>query len=215
MVLDRYTPKVIIWEIGETSLTTRYDSYKHGHNEYQSIKRLFPFYGSDVCAYNTVNSVDVYQKYRMMSQSYVNNSLLLAYFRALVSKETIENNGYAPLDTLGYEYPIACIEEFDDPINHSKLCSLEETINRCDSLGVQLIFSSSPRLYDDKVLYSEGYKLLKDVALSHSIPFAEFYSLFYNNPDYFRDVDHMNERGTRHYMSSFIPFLKQNVNLLQ
>jgi len=212
MVLDRYTPKVIIWEIGETSLSTRYDTFAHGHNEYQSLKTLFPFYETDLYAFNTVNGKDAYQKYRMMSQSYVNNSLLLANLRAIINKESIENKGYVPLDTLGYEYPSICCDEFDDPINIYKIDALNETIRRCDSLGVRLVLSSSPRLYDDKVLSSQGYMVLKRIATENDIPFVEYYSLFSDKPEYFKDVDHMNERGTRHYMHYFIPSLKQSVN---
>lgn len=212
MVLDNYTPKAIIWEIGETCLTTRYDSFEYGHNEYQSLKTIYPFYKTNRFAFNTINGKDSYQKYRMLSHSYVNNSQLLVNLRAVITSEIIENNGYIPLDTLGYNYPLLSHVAFDNSLNQSKIKAFVETINRCDRLGVQLIISSSPRFYDNNVLSSPGYVTLKEIASNNSIPFLEFYSVFQNHPEYFKDVDHMNNKGVIEYMKLFIPKLKNIIN---
>lgn len=210
IMLDRHQPKVIIWEIGESYLSSYYDVNK----EYQNMHLLYPWYKSPYVK-KMVDKQDCFQKYRMLSNAYKNNSKLLMYFRLCTGDFNQHMGGYLPIAT---DYTLND-NYYDDTqllySNHKivqeKVIILEQTINRCKELGVKLVMVSSPRYYSDYVKSRDYYIKLREIAFQNDIPFLDFYNAepFNKEPTWFRERTHMNHIGAEEYMKVFIPALKE------
>lgn len=204
MLLDRHSPSIILWEIGESSLSTmgkeKYD--------YQGIDILYPFY-SNVYARSIINQKDTFQRFRMLSMAYRNNSKLLGYLHAWFTDDKGGLvKGYRPLNTTG-EHPIALLDDACDfPINEKKIEMLIEIIQKCKKNNTNLIVTSSPRFKNGAVKLSEGYVALEKISMDFGVPIFDFYSLYLNNPELFKDENHLNDFGAQDYMRHFIPKLR-------
>lgn len=210
LMLDRYKPHTIIWEIGEVSMENDGD-IKH-------LSYLYPYYDTNEQARNVVNGVDKFQRIRMLSKTYRYNSVALNELKTLLGSKPRESElslkGYMPLDTAGYIYPTKIIKPYENTIDTSKVILLENTIERCKESNVQLIISSSPRYISnyDEIKNSRSYKAILGLVNKYDIPFFDYYELFSEEPQLFKDNAHMNDNGTRKYMSVFIPALKSIYN---
>lgn len=206
LMLDRYAPSYIIWEIGESSLSTAYDDCM----EYQNIRLLYPWYKNTYIK-GIVDSQDSYQKIRMCLNSYINNSRLLLPLALCIINNNNTQKGYVPLDAVSH-FPSKKNSNSDEyQIVLSRIDILNQTIRRCKDNNTQIIFSVSPRFFDDRVLHTEYCKSLEKIAVENDIPIINLYNAvpFNNDSSLFVDNSHMNDKGTRLYMKQFIPLLKQ------
>lgn len=206
LMIDRYSPSYIIWEIGESSLSSAYNK----HDEYQSVDLLYPWY-SNAYAKEYIDKKDTFQKIRMLSSCYRNNSDLLMYLRLNNGNNNSTLQGYVPLYNTD-DYPsMKSSVKGHYSIDPQKIDILNQTIRHCKAAGVTLVFSSSPRYYDSCVKSTDYYQALTDIATKNSIPFMDYYNLspFCNDSTLFKDNDHMNNDGTVLYMSVFIPSLRK------
>lgn len=203
LMLERYQPKVIIWEIGEHFLSTRKDL------EYQSINDLYPYY-SHKHAKELIDGKDKYQKYRMLSMLYRCNSTIQTPFYHMMKNSCFEQ-GYVPIETTGYVYPTLYTKVEDDPIDSLKLDVLRETIEKCKDNGVKLIFTSSPRYASANTLDVSDYHCFLDLIDELQTPYINHFTLFNNDSTLFKDVSHMNDDGAHEYMKVFIPEFKATI----
>ena len=209
LMLERYKPDCILWEIGETSLSSKYDKER----EYQGIKDLYPFYKHPYVK-SIIDGADQFQFLRMLINSYKYNSNVLALIRLCVSDCQDSQKGYMPL--YNSMDPSSRQEKagFDYVTEQSKVDRLQKTIERCNNSGVQLIFVSSPRYNPLNVASLDCYNRLRTIARQNNIPFIDFYDnpQFSYNTVLFSDCDHMNNEGAELYMSLLIPKISRIIN---
>ncbi|MDD4475989.1 MAG: hypothetical protein PHV95_09445 [Eubacteriales bacterium] len=207
LMIERYSPKVIIWEMMEDCLSGDITS----NHEYQSINLLYPYYSNDYC-HKVINEKDKYQRYRMLSMMYRNNSYLRRYIFSLIkSKSSNDSAGYEPLFSAVDNYPSMLIEkDIHQDINENKVKMLTKTIENCRNKGVKLVLASSPGFTDGTVFSSLQFKKLEEVAADYQLPFIEYYKRqdLFRDSTLFKDVSHLNDKGARVWMSYFIPELK-------
>ena len=204
LMLERYSPKVIIWEMMEDCLSGDITS----NHEYQSINLLYPYYSNDYC-HKVINEKDKYQRFRMLSQMYRNNSMLLSICKSLVTTQK-NDLGYYPIANSGYVYPTMLRQEIQQNVNEDKVEMLTKTIENCRNKGVKLVLASSPGFTDGTVFSSLQFKKLEEVAADYQLPFIEYYKRqdLFRDSTLFKDVSHLNDKGARVWMSYFIPELK-------
>ena len=110
LMLDRYQPKVVVWEIGETSMEIEKETNHTG--------LLYPYYDKSKQVREIVDDVDCFQKYRMLSHTYRYNSKLLDELKNLMYSHSGESRkelkGYLPLDTTGYTFPSKIIKKYEN-----------------------------------------------------------------------------------------------------
>lgn len=208
LMLDRYSPSIIIWEIGESSLSNAFDNYK----EYQSIKHLYPYYSKPIVK-NFIDNKDEFQKIRMLSSCYRNNSDLLMYLRLCLGSSNSTSKGYLPLyNTKDYPSMKNFIKSSHFVVS-KKIDVLNQTIKRCQEAGVTLVVTSSPRYFTNDVKSTDYYHALKDIISKNNIFFLDYYNSepFCHDSTLFKDNAHMNNDGAVLYMSMFIPSLKQSL----
>ena len=206
MMLERYSPKVILWEIGETALSNA----TNGNLDYQSIDAFYPYY-DNVYVRKIVQSKDKYQTIRMLSHAYRYNSDLLTYCNLCFANRNDKNLGYVPIK-VGTVFPSKGNEDCVAKIDEAKVEMFTNTINKCRSCGTQVVLTSSPRFKEKSSLeVCDSYKYLCDMIHDFRIPYLNYYSCppFDSDSTFFKDVNHMNEKGAEKYMQLFIPDFKR------
>lgn len=209
LLLDRYQPKVVIWEIGETSMEIEKET-KH-------LGFLYPYYDKSKQVREMVDDIDCFQKYRMLSKTYRYNSKIIDKIKSLLSSHPSESKtdlkGYLPLDTTGYTFPSKIVKQYENSLDKKKIDLLGLTLKRCKDLNVQIVFSFSPKYLEnyDEIKSSLSCQALFDIANQYEVPVLDFYTLFSDKPTLFKDNAHLNDNGAKKYMGVFTPALKKVV----
>lgn len=211
LMIERYTPKYIIWEVGESVLSSNYnDRY-----EYQNMNDLYLWYRNHYVK-DIVDRKDRFQKIRMLSKSYINNSQLFTCLRLCFGRDNDVNlfKGYVPLNySVNDQFPSKPIKNQykDYSMIPEKIDILNQTIGHCQKKGISIVFTSSPRYFYDYVKNTDYYQKIREIAIKNNIPYIDYYNVepFCDDSTFFRDNAHLNSRGTELYMSMFIPELKQ------
>lgn len=187
LILDRYTPKMIIWEIWESGICG---------DEFDSMTKLYPWMGSSSFEpyYENLKFQD---KAFTISKSYRYNSRLIDCVKPFfVAKDS--SLGYRPLPSEGYRYP----EKLNKPeaytINPIKEEILINTIDRIQQCGVALIITSAPMYRSDDFNQNEGLKRMREIAFNKGMPFFDYLNIepFCKSPELFKDVTHLNRNGS-------------------
>lgn len=210
MILDRYSPKMILWDIQPSSFTGQ-----EKNKEYQNIRYLSPYYRGNIWVKNFIDSESMKMPFLMSSCMFAYNSKFLNYVFPLVINSSVTNNGYIPLGTEGYSSPQLYIEK-DNSSNHKLdelLKLLSETIGRCKSKGVDLHLYISPEYSEKCEATKEVESEIEKIALLEDVPFANYHSLpeFMNDSSLFKDAGHLNDKGAKVYTSIVLQDLRRNI----
>ncbi|MBR5481866.1 MAG: hypothetical protein IKU85_09255 [Bacteroidaceae bacterium] len=207
MLLDRYTPKTILYEI-----TPSFDYLHEGkdyHKYLYKLKRHYDRNGIDSIFWD----VDRTERYKMQSGTYQHNSSflqnLIVYFLGISTDIGIK--GYRPLngemDTMkiksgklaydssnGYRY---------DPF---KMQYLHKFLQKSE--GQNLIFVVSPMWYEMDTLVLEP---IKEICKEHDIPLIDFSNdpKYVHNNRYFKDGTHLNAIGADEFTHDLIKELRK------
>lgn len=195
MILDRYTPKVILWDIQPESFTK-----KNMADEYQNIRYLTPYYHDSYWAKKYIDSESRKMPVRMFSEMYGYNSKMLNYIFPLVSHSSTTMNGYIPLPATGYKYPQkVCSIKKEGVVSTEYLKLLDETLKRCHKNGVDIRLYISPTYSVKGALSNQAEKDIEYIANANNIRCMNYHSAptFMTDSTLFKDVDHLNERGAR------------------
>lgn len=202
MILDRYTPKVILWDIQPGSFVGEEHS-----NEYQNIRYLSPYYPANTWAESYINSESPKMRYRMMSRMFAYNSKVLNYVLPLVTHSSATKNGYIPLATEGYLYPeMSKQAEEKGVVNSSYLDLLDKTMKRCREKCVELRMYISPEYSQKSALTVAAEEEIGKVAMSNDVSFTNAHSdeCFMQDSTLFKDASHLNDKGARIYTSKVL-----------
>ena len=208
MILERYTPKSIIYEV-----TPKFDYLDENEDNHKFLKRLKFHYdrkGIDSIFY----SIDPSEKYKMLSSSYQYNSSFFQYLIVFLSKVSSDTGikGFRPfneeMDTMkvkkgliyydsrqGYQYDSLKIEYLHKFLNLTK----EENIN--------VIFVMSPVWYKQDTLVLEP---IKNICEERNISLIDFSNnpKYVHNNKFFKDGTHLNARGADEFSRDLISALK-------
>ena len=193
MVLDRYKPKKIIWDIQPE----RVNAIGVG-NEYQNIRYLSPYYGKNSWATDYINSEEKMTTLKMKSQMFAYNSKILNSMFPLVMKGSTTEKGYIPLPSEGYEYPKLredYIDESEYLVDKEKLDIFAATVERCKKEGVELLIIGSPGYAHVNKAYKSAVADLKKVAAQYGCDIHDYADYYLNDPTKFKDAGHLNHKG--------------------
>lgn len=203
MILDRYTPKMILWDIQPGSFV----GIDHS-NEYQNIRYLSPYYPANSWAESYINSESPKIRYRMMSRMFAFNSKSLNYVFPLVTHSSATNkNGYIPLATEGYLYPeMGKQAEEEGVVNCAYLDLLDKTMKRCKEKGVKLRMYISPEFSQKSALTVAAEDEIGRVAMCNDVSFTNAHSdeHFMQDATLFKDAGHLNDKGARMFTANVV-----------
>lgn len=202
MILDRYTPKMILWDIQPGSFAGEDYSL-----EYQNMRYLSPYYPANTWAESYINSESPKMRYRMMSRMFAFNSKVLNYVFPLVTHSSVTENGYLPLDTDGYLYPeMGKQAEIEEVVNRTYLDLLDKTMKRCKEKGVELRMYISPAFTQKSALTTVAEEEIGSVAICNNVSFTNAHSddSFMQDATLFKDACHLNDKGAKLYTTRVI-----------
>lgn len=205
LILERYTPKLIIWEFGPAFLSTYYDK----KYDYQSIRDLYKYYDNEYVR-NLIDKESWSQRYLMISKLYRQNSLMYNIVSNffLSPREDIVK-GYLPLKDSGNNYPSLSHENNGGDLNSSKCELFDNTIKFIKSKGIQLVVTTTPQYNDFEIENQDYYNRMCSILKDNNVPYINYrhHPVFMNDSTMFRDYGHLNEKGVKCYMNLFIPDL--------
>lgn len=207
MVLDRYCPRLIVWDIQPGSFI---DSYLN--QEYQNFRYLSPYYSSSKWVKSYVDSESEKMKYRMLSSMFAYNSKVLNFLFPLVVRSSSTTQGYIPLANAGYSFPVMNGQSDETPyfVRQDYLELLSETLQRCYEKGVLVKLFVSPEYVPASRSYEEVVQDIKQVACTHDSECCDYSSapLFLQDASLFKDAFHLNDKGARTYTQMVIAEIK-------
>lgn len=205
MLVDRFHPKMIIWDIQPSSF--------YGGNsatEYQNFRYLSPYYQKNQWATEYINSESEKMRFRMLSEMFAYNSKSLNYLFPLILHASSTYEGYIPLENEGYEYPSLCettqvSEEKYVPMEN-ELALLAQTIQRCNNKHIRLCLFISPEYSLKSHAYQSAVKDLQEVAKKNGVDCYDYSSnvVFLNDSTLFKDINHLNDKGARLFTDSIL-----------
>lgn len=207
-LLNRYSPKYIIWEIGDDCLSPHFD-VKY---EYQSINDLYPYYDL-VFVKNVINNMGIKQRIKMLSRLYRYNSTLDGLIYPFLKTQNFDH-GYVPIENSGYKFPTIKNDLIESEINSNKIRMFKNTLVNCKKHNTNVIITSSPCFAINNTKNTIQYTTLVQICEEYNVPFIDFseIDIFLQDSTYFKDNIHMNDKGARKYMEYFIPELKKVMN---
>lgn len=212
MIDERKKPQVVIYDV-----TPDFDIFV-GDDNHRYLTWLKQHYERDGIA-AIFESVDATEKYKMTSQMYRYNSriieLLTDFFHPL---SDARSDGFSPhkgemdrtkIKIGGKKEKTPAIDKEKTPaIDNVKMEYVDKLIDELD--GVKLYFVVSPRWYG---MDSVRFQPIMEICQERDIPFIDFS----NNPKYvhqdiyFKDGNHMNERGANEFTKELIGYLKNEL----
>ena len=197
MVLDRYKPQIIIWDIQP-------ECFNKSNNirEYQNIRYLSPYYGKNHWSTAYINGEGRVMSIKMQAKMFAYNSKIFNYVFPLVAKSSITEHGYIPLPISGYDYPVLA-SDFNDNSDYipcdDKFELLARTIERCQIKGVKLNLFVSPKYAIKSDAYNQGLQNIQNISEKLGVVCLDCSSdsIFMNNGTLFKDASHLNDKGAR------------------
>lgn len=206
MILDRYTPKTIIYEV-----TPEFD-FLDGQDNHQflfSLKRHYNRPGIDSIFWN----VDPKEKYKMLSKMYQHNSSFLqnvvACFTGISGETGIK--GFRPydveMDTMKVRKGHIAYETSKDRVYDSlKIQYLHKFLDK--TKGMNVFFVVSPMWYEQDTSVMAPIKEICQERGPQLIDFANSPKYVHNNK-YFKDGEHLNARGADEFTRDLIQELRK------
>lgn len=202
-ILLHHTPKMICLEV----MT---NDYARQPNSFETTSFFAPYIGRSESADSVFRDAGTYWSYHF-SHLYRHNAKAVSNIGGLlVNKQQESQAGYIPLPQPAF--PPKSLNKADTPeaTDQLKVQYLRKFAALCQSRHIRLAFMVSPAYTKaDANLYA----VLKDVAREHGIPFFDYHTqgLFLSHPDYFKDNEHLWDKGARLYTSIFAHDLRQHL----
>lgn len=211
-ILDRYTPKLIIWENGTGSL------YEGIPNPLES---MYPYYGNNKWVKKTIKEELSWKEYvRLNSHIYKFNSIIhrvLMRYRGRKLFIDVSEKGYQPLTPKKLPKALELeIEPITGTIlSDSKISAFRSILSRAKEKGVRIVVVSSP-MY--RLVQNENFSAEKMLELceEYGMWFLDNSQLSYflKHPELFNDATHMNNEGAKKYTEMFLVQIGEYVNSL-
>ena len=195
LMIERYSPKMICLDLAPNDFLEQDDPF-----------RTVTFYAPYIGQNNKVDSVFslagkkwAYQLSHLFRFNAKATSNLAGLF---IDRQEYSERGYMAGEQKTFHPQQMKPEKEGRKVDALKLRFLDKFIQRCDEKNIKLVFVISPK-------YTEAYTLLyepiRDIALKRDIPLLDYHTngLFHDHPEYFRDENHLWDRGARKFSQLF------------
>lgn len=208
-ILERYNPKVIIWDLNPHSLLNT-----DGGDEYQNMRYLSYYYDNDTIVEKYINKREERMPLYYLINGYKYNSHFVYTFYPIIHN-TPTQKGYIPLGCdEGTKFDKNNVLWCGDWVK-DELIELKYTIDNCKSKGVKLIIVTSPYYaqYDNSVKEKceEFSTMMKNQNVSYlNLLYGE---PFVSDPTLFRDNAHLNTKGAELMTDTLISAISFIMNM--
>lgn len=211
-IIDRYSPKVVIWDFKENYLTVRSES------SYLGLPLLYPYWNESEGIQSYLTELQGKNlRIKMLSKCYRYNASASHLIKATLRPNTSihSNNGF---DSRGINEarntitPNDFIIPDDIPIDESKLEILKKTFSRLRSQGVECFVVISPMYndYNEDNAYTRALRTLCDENGVHFIDDSHLKGFIHNN-DLIYDDYHLNCNGAELFTKELARQIRQTM----
>jgi hypothetical protein len=200
-ILKRYTPKIVILDFVN-------DEFYQSQDSYDRLSSLLPYYKTHPEIDSIVDLRGPYEKYKMISNIYPYNSLVLTISAGnseFNKKRQEDINGFVPLYTT-WRDPIKFANSFlNDDVDSNKVRMYESFIRDCVNANVELYIISSP-LFVKPDYVNNSVALGKAIAEKYKVRFFDYSqdTAMLNNRNLFADIAHLNVSGATVYSNKIV-----------
>lgn len=191
MVLGRYKPKLVLFDIEPAFDVNVYDKDNH-HTRY--IKNLKPYYREKGVS-EIIKDVSVEEWRKVQSGLIRYNTEILGMLVDNVMDRGLERSGFQPLSGKMVKEPEPKAQK-DNVLDSFKLAYIEKLIRLCQENEVPLMLVGSPK-YGQK--NSEALRPVKEIADRYGVRFLDYYAepTFMAHKEWFKEPMHLNSEGAR------------------
>ena len=197
-IMDRYTPKLLIFEVSEEELS--------GANSIKDMEFSAVNYNNNRFVKQYLDALGLEERVKMLSSMYRFNRKAL-FIVASFNKKSKGSLGYQPLNkkmTIHQKHN-ALREDSHRDIDKYSLNNFTRVLQTAQDKEIPLIIVSSP-----KFAPADNNEFLAKTCRQFGVPYIELYNLelFNHHPEYFQDVRHLNDDGAHVYTELFFETLK-------
>lgn len=192
-VMDRYRPKILIFDVSEWEFADEYAM----HN----LESLAGNYRNNKFVRMYLDELGWKERVKMRCNMFRFNHKVLEIASSYVKKGNV--TGYEPLKETMKVMPKHV--EMPHTIGGYSLRNFERVLHTAHNKGVLLIVSSSPSFRSE-----DGNAQLAAICKKHDTPYIDCYDVaeFNEHPDYFKDAFHLNDKGAHAFTKLFYQRLK-------
>lgn len=194
-ILERYSPKVIIWEIAD-----------FGPDYSEDLSLLYPYYYSDKEIKNVLDYKDSSLKYVLWINSYKYNGTASRIIRSLFVKDP-DTQGYKALKKhsiskeISHESQSVFGNDTIQLITDSKKIELfNNIVATCKNRKICLYIVQSPKLREGSDCF------VKRICNENGVSFFDFAEdiNYRNNENYWYDMAHLNDEGAKKFTNDLM-----------
>jgi hypothetical protein len=208
-ITNRYQPSLIVMDVNSWEII--YDP-----NSYERLSSLLPYYKDHNEIRGVVAHKSPFEKVKLFSSIYPYNSLPLTIALGNLvynKKRNKDTKGYLPVFRKMKNEKLADAQNdnmrTEIRVDDNKITALNDIMETCKQRKIKLLFVQSP-------VYSMIYNTFCDSVISalctkNEIGFLNLpnQDLFINNPNYFVDRNHLNDKGARVFSNIVVRHIKK------
>ena len=195
--IQRYNPKIVILDL-------RPEDLAYSAKEYDMLSPLLPYYKTHGEIRELLLERGPFEKPKHISSLYPFNSLIFQVIMGnleLNKKRKVHYNGYVPFREAKVVGQIDTLPIHVAKLDEYKIGLLRNMISVCNHKNIRLIFVYSPTWH---IVTETSYdSVLADLCKEYQVEYLNMANLpdFLENPGYFYDRTHLNEKGARIFTS--------------
>lgn len=208
-ILSRKIPKAIILDVDAEEFTENEISYGR-------LSALLPYYYRQKEVQPVVNERGYYERVKVFSSLYRFNSLLLNTLFSSVKKgpDGFEN-GYNPLRKQWNKPLNDAATRRKEVIDTTKVHYFKKFMLQAKARNIAVFVVVSP-VFEKETVKASSLQMVRDICEQMELPFldARQDARFISHPEYFADIDHLNETGALVYTRYICDEINRN-NIIQ
>lgn len=212
-IIDRYNPKLIIWE-------NCFEYLYEGVDD--PFVNLYPYYGTNKWVTAAIKEELPWSEYaRLNSKIYQYNSVIhriLMRYRSRNSYTEETEKGYEPLE------PKKLIKKLElgpekltgTKLSETRLARFDSILSRAENKGIKMVIVDSPRYFiQDSINISRDK--MEEISKKHGMLFIDNTHLpfFMEHDEMFADPTHMNSNGAEIYTELFLNQIHDYVSTIK
>ena len=205
-ILDRYTPKLIIWENGNEYL---YEGIP------DPLESLYPYYTQNEWVLRTIQEEKPWTEYvRLNSCLYRYNSKIHRILIRYMSRHSFVDGtikGYEPSPKKQLKKQLELEKETleSTSLSETKIERFRYTLERAQKMGVRIVVVDSPK-YKLRTYENLSASKMQEICERYRALYLDNSQIafFLDHPELFNDAVHLNDDGAKIYTSLFLDNIK-------
>lgn len=201
-ILNRYTPKLLIWDFQINDMEKA---------PTENLSLLYPYYNSDKYIKSRLDGLDNTLKYKLWLNAYRYNGTAGRLLSSLRMPKTLNRKGFGGHAATNGTRKFKIKEEkvTGKQLDELKVTSLTATIDRLKENGIRTVFVISP-MFNRLDGVSSTVSKLTQICKDNNIPFINDSQLpeFLEKENQFYDEGHLNNKGAEAFTEILIEQIK-------